>query len=259
MRRERVVAWQAPLYRMPMRGPVATNDAGLVSSESLKCDRSTARPARMPEIEILGRDNQMNAQEEFWNWFVQHQVELLDFNDADQETVFDQVAAELLKINPDLSFEFGPWGKAKREFVISASGIRSAFPAVIALADAAPTLDRWQVTAFRPRRSPVNAVEFGGKRVDPRDVQFTLLDNGKTAAIYLFIPDFQEDDVSLTMIGYLMLDETLGEYDVVCRLAFVEMFSPHKSTDGDRYTLAKLPALFDQLVSRLEGRSGQPS
>jgi len=202
----------------------------------------------------------MTAQEEFWNWFTQHDTELFDFDprrEAERERIFDELASELQKVDPELTFEFGP-NAPRREFVLSAGGIKRAFPAVISLAKAAPALDRWKVTAFRPRRPP-NIVEFRGKRLDPRNVQFSLLDNGKTAGVYLFIAGFQENDPDLKQIGYLLLDETLGEYDVESRLGLIKMLSPETRTDGMRYPLAELAARFDDLVSQLEGRSGRPS
>lgn len=197
----------------------------------------------------------------FWNWFIQHEPEFFAF-DPDQgierERLFDELAAELQKVNRDLSFEFGPNGPT-REFVISASGMKKAFPAVVRLAETAPALARWQITAFRPRRAPVYTIEIGDKSVDPKDVQFSLLNNGKMAGIYLFIPSFREDDVASKQIGYLLLDTTLGEYDVETRLGLIKMLSPETRTVGERYPLAELPARFDELVSRLEGRSGTPS
>jgi hypothetical protein len=199
----------------------------------------------------------VTVQQDFWNWFIHHEEELFDF-EADQERIFDQLAAELQKVDRDLTFELGP-KEAKREFVISAGGIKRAFPSVSALVNAAPTLERWRVTAFRPRRSPANTVEFRGKCVDPKRVQFSLLDNGKTAGVYLFIPGFQEGDVDLKQIGYLLLDEALGEYDVEARLGLIKMHAPEAPTAEERYPLSDLPTRFDQLVTRLEGRSGRPS
>jgi hypothetical protein len=204
----------------------------------------------------------MTPQEQFWKWFIDHEPELFSFDPErvdDRERIFDEIAGELQKIDPDVSFEFGPNGTPRREFVISASGIHRAFPAVVSLANAAPPMDRWQVIAFRPRRTPINTVEIRGKRVDPRDVQFSLRDNGKMAGVYLFIPGFRENDADFKQIGYLLLDEALGEYDVESRLGLIKMFSPQTATDGDRYSLADLPTLFDQLVSRLEERSGNSS
>jgi hypothetical protein len=202
----------------------------------------------------------MTAHDDFWNWFVRHDEELFKFDptqEIERERIFDELAAELAKIDRDLSFEFGPKASV-REFVVSASGIERAFPAVVALVKHAPSLERWKIIAFRPRR-PATIVEIGGTRVDPGDVWFTLLDSGKTAGINLFIPGFREDDVSLKEIGYLLLDETLGEFDVVTRLGLITMLSPQTSTKGGRYQLTQLPELFDQLVARLEGRFPKPS
>jgi hypothetical protein len=137
--------------------------------------------------------------------------------------------------------------------------MKRAFPAVASLVNAAPPLDRWQITAFRPRRTVANVVQFRDRRVDPRDVQFSLLDDGKMAGVHLFIPGFREDDADIKQIGYLLLDETLGEFDVESRLGLIKMLPPDARTNAERHPLSELPTLFDQLVSRLEGRSGRSS
>jgi hypothetical protein len=195
------------------------------------------------------------ASEDFWNWFLRHEAELFDFDPEliELEEFFNQIARELRQVDPDLVFEFGPRG-TKREFVVSAGGIKRSFPAVLSLVRDAPRLDRWLITAFRPRRHPVNAATLNGKTVDPKDVEFSLLNDGKTAGIYLFIPGFREDDVDLKQIAYLLLDEALGEYDVETRLGLIKMLSPKTSTEGERHPLSELPKQFDELVSRLEGR-----
>lgn len=203
----------------------------------------------------------MTAQEEFWKWFIKHEAELFEFDpslETERERIFSLLAGELQRIDSDLAFEFGP-NEPKREFIISAGGIKRAFPIVASLVNSAPPLHRWQVIAFRPRRTFANAVEFQGKRVDPKDVQFSLLDNGSMAGLYLFIPNFQEDDIDLKQIGYLLLDEMLGEYDVETRLGLIKMFNLETSTNGKRYPLFDLPKRFDQLVASLEKRSGKPS
>jgi hypothetical protein len=199
----------------------------------------------------------MNVNERFWWWFVRHEAELFDF-EADQERIFDRLATELHKINSDLTFEFGP-PETRREFIISAGGIKSAFPAVASLARAAPRLERWQITAFRPRRTLPNVVQFREVRVDSRDVQFSLLHNGNKAGIYLFLPDLREGDMDWQQVGYLLLDAALGEYDVEMRLGLIKILSPDAATTDERYPLIKLPELLDELASRLEGRSERPS
>lgn len=197
----------------------------------------------------------MNTKKEFWDWFIGHEAELFNLDpqqEEQREKIFDEVAAQLNKVHRELSFELGP-NNARREFVISASGIKEAFPSVTSLVAAAPTLPRWQITGFRPRRNPVNVVEYNGKRVDPEDVQFTLLSDGKTAGVRLFIAGYKEDDTDLKVIGYLLLDEALGEYDVESRLGLIAMHSPNTRTEGERHPLAELPKRFDELMKSLSG------
>jgi len=193
----------------------------------------------------------------FWNWFSEHQEEVLRF-EADQERIFDQVAVMLQEVDPHLTFEIGSEG-IPRDFIVSAGGVKTSFPAVISLVNAAPALPKWNVIAFRPRRTPPGAVEFGDKTARPEDVQFSLLDNGKIAGIRLFIPGFLDGDASWRQIGYLLLDDVLGEYDVETRVGLLKMYSPEVHTNERRYPLAELPIAFDRLVSHLEGNTGLPS
>lgn len=196
-----------------------------------------------------------SVEKEFWDWFIQHDAELLNF-EADPEAIFDKFAAQLQKVDPNLCFEFGP-KEAHREFVISAGGIRSEFAAVVSLAKAAPALNAWRVTAFRPRRASLNAVVFRDKQVDPNDVQFSLLDNGRIAGVILYVPGYREEDIDFKQIGYLMLDEALGEFDVETKVGLIRMVSSESDATQDRYPLAELPDYFDRLACRLEGRSGK--
>ena len=199
----------------------------------------------------------MTPQEKFWKWFAEHEEQLCHF-EGDRERVFELLTVALHKVDKYLTFEIGPEGE-KREFVISAGGISEAFPAVVSLLKSAPNLDRWRVTAFRPRRVPLNTIEFRGKSADPGCVQFSLLENGKIAGIRLFIPEFEQENSDWRQIGYLLLDDALGEYDVETRLGLIKMYSPDVPTAEKRYPFHELPVLFDRLVSRLEGRSGEPS
>ena len=199
----------------------------------------------------------MTDYQKFWKWFVEHEQDLFNF-EKDKERIFDELADELQKVDGDLTFEFGP-KEATREFVISAGGIKRAFPVVTALTAAAPCLKNWQITAFRPRRDtlqtdPLQTVEFRGKSVDAKNVRFTLLDNGQIAGIYLFIPGFQDGDTDLQQIAYLLLDSLLGEYDVETKLGLIKLFSPEANTQGKRYPLSALPNAFDELTAKLKGR-----
>jgi len=192
-----------------------------------------------------------SREQKFWKWFDKHQDEFLDFEVAPEEAL-DRLAAQLNKVHPDLTFEFGPRGD-RRQFVISAGGLQRAFSAVTALVGEAPQLDRWYLTAFRPRSTPLCGIQIGHTSVDPDDVKFSLLTRGSDIGILLFIPAFREDDTILKQIGYLMLDEALGEYDVETRVSLIQFLPPDSPRTERRYPLPELPSMFDRLVAQLDG------
>src|SRR5580698_4047505 len=95
-----------------------------------------------------------SSHQAFWKWFTEHEVEFLDFeadHEIEREWLFDILQTQLKQVHSGLTFEFGPKGQT-REFIISADGIKSAFPFVSALVAAAPKFERWQISGFRPRR-----------------------------------------------------------------------------------------------------------
>ncbi len=198
----------------------------------------------------------------FWRWFLKHEDEIYNF-EADQKRVFDKLSAELAKVDREVCFEFGPRmtrdGREVREFVISAGGIKSSFPVVVSLAKAAPPLQNFFVTAFRPRRPPGNGLQCGGVSVRPEEVQVSLLSDGKVAGLHVFLPASIEEDSARKILGYLLLDEVLGEFDVEMKVGMIEMYSMDEPVEFERMPLVELPAAFDQLVATLEGRGLQPN
>lgn len=192
--------------------------------------------------------------QQFWKWFMAHYSAFYEF-EKDQERLFDQLAKVLQKIDSNLTFEFGPKIENKREFVISAGGIKSSFPAVLDLIRVAPTLEHWQITGFRPRRPPVCTIKLRGKTIDPAQVKFSLIDNGKEIGVHLFIPGYEAADATWREIGYLLLDEALGEYDVETKVGPIGMFSIDDPRPGERYPLIELPAIFDRHCITLQNRS----
>jgi hypothetical protein len=96
--------------------------------------------------------------------------------------------------------------------------------AVKALAAAAPVLPYWNVIAFRPRRSAMMAISFSGRTVRPKDVEFSLLSNGRELWITLFFDGYRESERAIWgQIGYLLLDQALGEYDVETKVGPIQL------------------------------------
>jgi hypothetical protein len=199
----------------------------LIAGFALSCKRAQATP------------------EDFWKWFQSNEDALFNF-EKNREQTFDKLGAEMHKLNPSLTFEFGPIEDGKREFVISADGIKEAFPQVEALYAAAPSLSRWKFVKFRPRRKPMD-VDYEGISVRATSVTVQLIRNGQFADLTVFIPNCSEADRKAYMaIAFLLLDGALGEHDVETRVGQIKVEAAPKA-QAQTSSLQDLPKAFDAL------------
>jgi hypothetical protein len=191
---------------------------------------------------------QVTPEQAFWNWFQKNEAALFDF-EKDRDRTFDRLTAELRKLDPSLTFEFGPKENGRREFTISADGIRKAFPAVEKLYAAAPALPRWKFQKFRQRREPSD-ISFRGVRVTASGVSVNVTRQGEKADIALFFPGFSEAArETYTGIAFLLLDQALGEYDVETRVGEIRVEGISKASPK-AYHLKELPMRFDELFAK---------
>lgn len=184
----------------------------------------------------------------FWKWFEENDRALFEF-EAEQERIFALLARELGKVHPDLTFEFGPKQKVGwREFVISAGGIKAAFPAVESLFSGAPELDRWKFTKFRPRRAPM-IIEIGGRSVEPEEVHFRLFRDGDEIGIMLFFDGYTESERNFFgNAGFLLLDQALGEYTVETQVGFIVFADRNSKYFDAELSLPELAGEFDKAL-----------
>ena len=197
-------------------------------------------------LSLMGCSERQETKEGiFWHWFQANESRLYDF-EKDREKIFDELGTQLHRIRPELTFEFGPQHDGKREFVISADGIKDAFPAVIALVDAAPSLSRWKITKFRPRRGFQSPVMLNGFRLAPDQVRFTIGPDGDKAGLTLFIDGYDPAErEKFASAVYLMLDQTLGEYDVETKVGFIELESASAPSRLVKQAFSSLAESFD--------------
>ncbi len=188
----------------------------------------------------------------FWKWFHEHENELFHFEN-ERDVIFRSLSDALERVHDGLTFEMGPIEEGLRELVISADGIRDAFPAVVSLCEAAPELPRWRIIQFRPRRSPIDTIHLKDLTLNPDDVWVTLQPDQHKAGITLYMKGYCDKlSSSYSQIGYLFLDEALGEYDVETRVGFVEFREAAAESEFEKKQLKELPSIFDQFVRYIE-------
>jgi hypothetical protein len=190
----------------------------------------------------------------FWSWFEKNESRIFDF-ETNQEKIVDEVILNIKKVNPNLTIEITRvLPKGQREFVISADGDKTAFPAVEALFNQAPALERWTWVKFRPRM-PIKGVgiEMNGKKVDAEDVNYILFegDDKNKVGIMLFFDGFNEENkITFQQIGFILLDTALGEYDSVTQVDFVEFQSRESEYFSKSKPLVELQAHFDEYFGK---------
>ena len=110
----------------------------------------------------------------FWNWFSKNSDKLYSF-EQNQDFLFHRLREELSKIDPNLVFEFSPvLDNGKREFVISADGIKSSFDSVENLAKNAPELPTWDIVAFRQPKPITDTFCYEDLEVSFDDIYFFI-------------------------------------------------------------------------------------
>jgi hypothetical protein len=193
-------------------------------------------------------DAQNSPQSAFWQWFIAHSKELNRLEDA-RGPLLDSLAAALHSVSPELTFELGPSETgAPRQLVLSADGIRSAFPAVESLYRTAPRLSEWRFIKFRPRRAPLNNLTLGRDQFEPANARYLLVkDEPGKVGIVLFLEHYSSNrhDV-FAKAGYLILDEALGEYDMETRVGSIDFLGADSRYFAQSHPLTELAQAFDQ-------------
>ncbi len=186
----------------------------------------------------------LSAENRFWAWFQKNSDRLFQF-ERDQDRVFDDLAAALQRVNPHLTFEFGPVLDGRREFVVSAGGIHEAFPAVRALTSAAPSLSTWQIIPFRQPKSLGLTVHFGDTKLGADDIYFEHEPDGDRIGLRLHVRGYgPETEEVLGQAAFILLDNALGEYVVETRVGYIDL-QPLPEPPDDLEPFGNIRTVFD--------------
>lgn len=185
------------------------------------------------------------VEKRFWKWFLAYSETLFSWNGND-ETILEAFLKELKNVHPDLTFEIGPPTKTKRELIISANGIKEAFPYVAKLVNAKPNLNKWKVIAFRPRKGLDLAIQLGGITLDTKSIFFSYVqESNHKIGLKMYVQDVAEIDERVQYSVFIILDGLLGEYDVETKIGTIDI-EPLISKEQERlYPLSKLPKIVD--------------
>ncbi len=192
-----------------------------------------------------------SKEKRFWKWFLEHEDEFFHF-EHNQEKLFNPTLVKLQDIQPDLVFEIGPELDGKREFIISANGLKEGFSSVIEVIKASPETDRWIIIPFRQRKKNLDIeIQLGDLTLGVEDLFFTYEPAGNKVNIDLYIAGINPKDEEVYHVTLLLLDNVIGEYDVEMKLEKIEIHQLTEVEDATKlYSLKELPTLLDSYFSK---------
>jgi hypothetical protein len=181
--------------------------------------------------------------EAFWKWFTTNSPSLS--KEPKPIDVMNRIQEQLNKGHPGVLAEIGST-KERRKLVLTADGDRKIFPIIQRLYASRPTVEGWDVVAFRPRDINALTIEMNGQKLDPRAVRYRAQRSGDQLDVEVFVPGYVEGDKTMAQMAFIALDHTLGEYDVETKVAGIKLL-PIERADATARPLAQLPAEIDAL------------
>ncbi|MED4255812.1 hypothetical protein P4689_24765 [Priestia megaterium] len=185
---------------------------------------------------------------EFWSWFEKNSEDYFQLDENNYDLLFNKLGLQLSKYHKDLTFEFSvEINQGKREFIISAEGMVSAFPAVIKLVEEAPRLEKFNIVAFRQRQNSEQEIYFEDIVLNTKDIFFTYREDKQMNCldIVIYIKGYTEENDQFIGAAFIMLDSLIGEYDVGVKLGEIN-FEPYQG-EKEAQSILNLVSLVDKL------------
>ncbi len=173
----------------------------------------------------------MYKPENFWNWFLKHQSRYLTLGEIKPElrdAAVDEMQFELNKFCDQIFFEIGgEEGDHRGALIISAAGDPDFFPQVRELVVAAPSMEDWEVIAFKPPHPGPVVITYEDQSFDPQEIiVIPLLHDAylDSVGIQVCFDDFEEAIEEHYMgATFLMLEALIGEEAAINDIEHLEV------------------------------------
>lgn len=185
---------------------------------------------------MFGLFRARNEVEAFWTWFEKNAIRITKAVDRqDHSVIIHELGDRIAKAAPGVVHEIGRLDCHTVELILSADGIKANIAGVLALTKAAPRVQGFVFTAFR-RRWPGLSLCVFDTNVAVDDLRYIAEDGGDGRLDLTLYLRGDWDQRQRTMIGFLMLDQALGEYDVMTGLGRIEIEAAGATEQGKPFS-----------------------
>ena len=170
----------------------------------------------------------MNKLEMFWQWFTDHNEQLVMLNDLDDKErgeLLNALQQQLTKYCDGLAFDMGEPTANGRMLTFTAEGDTDLFRYVVELVDNAPDLDWWQFMAFKQPMGTELKVRFDKYVFDTRKMYFQQLEceeEPEMLGLRIAVEGSKPDDEDFQVGVYVTLEALIGEFDCATLVGYME-------------------------------------
>jgi len=177
---------------------------------------------------------------EFWEIFWAEHSNLIDNENHLNESLYFEISDKLKEVHEDLCLEIAH-NTSPRQLVISADGIDDVFEFVEMVVsnrqNISEKISGWEIIKYRQHRDDIEeqTITVGEHVFELSQILFDLIiDEEVGIVVVMFIPDFDEANDAHEMLRWVILDNTIGEYDAVKKVGYFATYSTAEMKDLDR-------------------------
>ena len=169
----------------------------------------------------------MEKVEKFWQWFQDHNEQLIalgDLDDKERQQLLNALQYQLTKYCDGITYEMGEPTAEGRTLTFTAEGDIDLFRYVIELVDNAPDLDWWQFVAFKQPLGTDLRVRFDKMLFETKKMYFQQLEceeEPEMLGLRIAVPA-GEDSEDFQVGVYVTLEALIGEFDCATLIGYME-------------------------------------
>lgn len=170
----------------------------------------------------------MEKTEKFWQWFQDHNEQLISLGDLDEKgrrELEAELQNKLTEYCDGLTCDMGEATADGRTLTFTAEGDTDLFRYVVELVDAAPDLDWWQFVAFKQPLGTDLRVRFDKMLFETKKMYFQQLEceeEPEMLGLRIAVADGQRQDEDFQVGVYVTLEALLGEFDCATVIGYME-------------------------------------
>ena len=170
----------------------------------------------------------MEKTEKFWQWFQDHNEQLISLGDLDEKGrrgLEEELQNKLTEYCDGLTCDMGEATADGRTLTFTAEGDTDLFRYVVELVDAAPDLDWWQFVAFKQPLGTDLRVRFDKMLFETKKMYFQQLEceeEPEMLGLRIAVADGQRQDEDFQVGVYVTLEALLGEFDCATVIGYMD-------------------------------------